>query len=134
LVVSPAVQALPDPERDPVRSELFLVACQSAADAKRGMHRSLSMILVGDRSPEEGHDAIAEELVDGAFVPVDLGQDQVEGPGHQPMHLLGIEPLRERREARDVGEEHGDLLALSFQRASGGQDLVREVLGSVALG
>jgi len=92
------------------------------------------MILVGDWSPEEGHDAIAEELVDRAFVTVDFGQDQVEGPGHQPMHFLGIEPLRERREARDVGEEHRDLLALSFQGAPGGQDLVREVLGSVALG
>jgi hypothetical protein len=31
------------------------------------------VILVGDRGPEQGHEAVPKELVDRARVPVDLG-------------------------------------------------------------
>ena len=36
--------------------------------------------------------------------------------------------------ALEVGEEHGDLLALAFEGALGGEDLLREMLRRVLLG
>ena len=36
--------------------------------------------------------------------------------------------------ALEVGEEHGDLLALAFEGALGGEDLLGKVLGGVGLG
>src|SRR3989442_14323155 len=50
------------------------------------------------------------------------------------MDFLGIQALRHHREARDVREHHGHLLALALERASGGKDLLREVLGGVGSG
>ena len=82
------------------------------------MHCAAGVILVRDGRPEEGHDAVAEELVDRALVLVDLGQHQLESARHDGVHVLRIQPLGERREARHVDEEDRDLLALPFQRAS----------------
>ena len=63
------------------------------------MHGALGVIFVGDRRSEERHDPVPEELVDRALVPVDLGQHQLESPGHERMHVLRIQPLRQRRKA-----------------------------------
>jgi hypothetical protein len=48
--------------------------------------------------------------------------------------VLGVEALREGGETRDVNEEHGDELALAFEGALGGEDLLGKVLGRVAPG
>ena len=98
------------------------------------MDGALSVILVRDGRAEEGHDAVAEELVDRALVAVDLVQHQLEGPGHEAVDVLGVEPLGERGEPRDVGEEDRDLLALALQGAPRGEDLLGQVLGRVRLG
>jgi len=44
-------------------------------DAKRGPDGSLGVVLVGDRSSEDGHDRIADELLDGAAEALDLPLD-----------------------------------------------------------
>jgi putative ABC transport system ATP-binding protein len=41
-------------------------------------------------------------------VGLDVGDQQREGGIDEPLHLLGITPLGDRREADDVGEQHGD--------------------------
>ncbi len=51
-----------------------------------------AMILVRDRRPEQGHDAVARELVDGAFVPMDRFHDAREAAVHDRVQLFGIEP------------------------------------------
>ena len=98
------------------------------------MHGPARVVLVGDGGAEERHDAVAEELVDRALVAVHLGQHEVEGAAHEPVHLLGVEALGQRGEPRDVHEEHGHLLALALERAARREDLLGQVLGRVGLG
>jgi hypothetical protein len=47
--------------------------------------------------------------------------------------LLGIALGEQLHRAFEVGEEHGDLLALAFEGAPGGEDLLGEVARSVGL-
>src|SRR3989337_714188 len=47
--------------------------------------------------------------------------------------LLGVLLCEQLHGPFEVGEQHGDLLALALERALGGQDLLREVLRRVAL-
>jgi hypothetical protein len=48
--------------------------------------------------------------------------------------LLGIPVRQQLHRALEVGEQHGDLLALAFEGGFGGQDLLSEVLGRIGLG
>ena len=113
------------------RASSRLIVLERPLDAERGVHRALRMVLVGDRRAEERHDAVAEELVHRAFVPVHLGQHELERARHQRVHVLGVEPRRERGEAGDVHEEDGDLLALALEGGLRGEDALGEVLGRV---
>jgi hypothetical protein len=47
--------------------------------------------------------------------------------------VLGIAVGEQLHRALEVGEEDRDLLALAFQRGSGGQDPLGEMLGCVCL-
>ena len=128
----PAVEALAHLEgQRPLALQVASIRLQRALDAERGAHGPLRVILVRDGRAEERHDAVAEELVHGAVVPVDLGQHEVERALHQRMHVLGIEPRRQRGEAGDVHEEHRDLLALALEGGLRGEDAVGEMLGGV---
>ena len=49
-----------------------MIALDRFPDGERGMRRTLRVILVGERRAEQGHDAVAEELVDGALEAVHL--------------------------------------------------------------
>ena len=82
-----------------VTFKIVLVAVQRPPNAERCLDRAARVILVSDRSPEQGHDSIAEELIDRALVLVNLGEHQVESPSHQAMDDLRVEPLAERGEA-----------------------------------
>ena len=82
------------------------------------------MVLVGDGCAEEGHDAIAGELIDGPLEPMHSVQEDVKAAIHEGMDLLGIEALREGGEPGHVGKQDSDLFALPFERTAGGQDLL----------
>ena len=73
------------------------------------------VVLVGERRAEEGHDAVAHHLVDGAFVAVDGLHHSLEHRVEELARLLGIAVGEQLHGALEVGEEHGDLLALAFQ-------------------
>jgi hypothetical protein len=98
------------------------------------MHCPSRAVLVGDGRAEQGHHAIAGVLVDRALEPVHLGRDALEAAVDDLVHLVRVEPLGHGREAREVGEEDGDLAALPFEGAAGGEDLLGQVPGRVALG
>jgi hypothetical protein len=49
---------------------------------------------------------------------VHLGGNAFEAAVDDVVHDLGVELLSERGETRHIGEQHGDLLALAFQRAT----------------
>ena len=107
---------------------------QAAQDAERGQHRAAGVILVRDGRAEQRHEAVAEELVDRAFVVVDLGEGQLEEALEQTVHRLRPQPRGQLRRIGDVAKQHGHLLALALQRALRGEDLLGEVSGRVALG
>ena len=85
--------------------------------AARAARRAWSSWAIG--RPEQGHEAVAQELVDRPLVAVDLGEGQLEEPVEQQVHGLGPQPLGQRRRAHEVAEEDGDLLALALR----GRDL-----------
>ena len=92
------------------------------------------MVLVGQRRAEQRHDPVAHHLVHGALVAVDGLHHALEDRVEELARLLGIAVGQQLHRALEVGEEHGDLLALAFQRGLRGQDLLGEVLGRVGLG
>ena len=126
----PAVEALAHLEgQRALARQLVSVVLERALDAERGAHRSLRVVLVGERRAEERHDAVPEELVHRSLVPMDLGQHELEGARHEAVHVLGVEPRRERGEARDVHEQDGDLLAFALEGGLRGEDALGEVPG-----
>jgi hypothetical protein len=113
--------------------ELLAILPHGALEPQSRMHRPPWAVLMGDRRPEQGHDAIAGVLVDRALEPVHLGGDPLEAAVDNLVHDLRIELLGERGEVRHVGEQHGDLAALPFEGAAGGEDLLGQMPGRVAL-
>ena len=86
------------------------------------MQRPLRVVLVCGRGAEHRHDGVADELVQGAAEPLDLGpQAQVVGAQHRA-DVLGVGAVRAGGEPDQVAEQHRDDLAF-FTRppALGGQ-------------
>ena len=106
---------------------------QVTLDGQGGAERAVRVVLVGDGGAEERHDAVAQELVDGALEAVDRAQDDLEDPVHDAVDLLGVQALGHRREAGDVREHHADLLALALHGRAAAEDLLGQVLGRVGL-
>jgi hypothetical protein len=127
------VEPLPRAEADAARRQLSLILDKGPRDAERGVHGPARVILVGDGRSEQRHDPVAEKLVDRALVAVNFGEHEIEGPAHQPVDLLGVEALRQRRKPRDIHEQYGHLLAFAGERAFRGKDLLGKVLGRVSL-
>jgi len=66
------------------------------------------MILLTARRAPERHDAVADILVDGAVLGLDAARDQREMRVQHVGDFARVLVLRQGREARDVGEHHGD--------------------------
>ena len=62
-------------------------------DRERGPDRTLRVVLVCDRRPEERHDRIADELLDRAAVALDLGLHASPVGRLESPDLLGVEAL-----------------------------------------
>jgi len=82
-----------------------------------GVAGAPSMVLVGDRRAEDGHDAVAGELVDGAREALDCAGEDGEEALHDLAPLLRVLPLGEVHRAAHVGEEDRHLLALAIVHA-----------------
>jgi hypothetical protein len=87
----------------------------------------LLWVFGNDRCPKERHDAVAHDLVDGAFITVHgrhhALQDRIEElPG-----LFRVTLRQEFHRAFEVRKQPGDLLTLAFEGAFGGEDLLRQI-------
>ena len=71
-------------------------------------HAPERIVLVHTGHAEDGHDRVADELLDRAAVTLDHLARRVVEPGEHPTDRLGVEPLADRRRTFEVGEEHGD--------------------------
>ena len=74
---------------------------------------------MGDRRPEERHHGVADELLHGAAVPLELVAKPLVVRAEDRLHVLRVQRLGARGEADEVGEENGHDLALptSFAHA-----------------
>ena len=85
------------------------------------------MIFVREWGAEERHNAIAQHLVDGAFVAVHGVHHALQRGIEELLGGFGVEVGDQLHGAFEVGKQHGDLLAFAFQGAAGGEDFLREI-------
>ena len=129
------VEADADLDRDALGpAHLFGVALDGILHAERRVAGAHRVILMGERRPEERHDAVAHDLVDRALVLVNGLHHVLEDGVEDLARLFGIAIRQELHRALEVGEEDGDLLALPLDRAPRGEDFLREVPGRIRLG
>ena len=62
---------------------------------------------------EDRHHGVADVLLDGPALRLDLGSHHREPRAHHLAQLLRVEPVGELGRPRHVGEENGDDLALA---------------------
>ena len=91
------------------------------------------MILVGQRRPKQRHDAIAHDLVHRALVAVHGRHQALQHRVEELPRFLGIAVGQQFHGALQVGEQHRDLLALAFQGAPGGENLLGQIAWRVGL-
>jgi hypothetical protein len=83
---------------------------------------------------EQGHQTIAGELIDGAFIPVDLVYENPKTPVHDLMDIFRIEILKHGRGLSHIHKQHCHELAFTFDGTTGREDLFRQMFGGVGLG
>ena len=114
-------------------AHLLRVALHLLLHPERRVAGPHGVVLVGERRAEERHDPVAHHLVHRALVAVDGLHHALEHGIEELARLLGIAVGEQLHRALEVGEQHGDLLALAFEGGLGGEDLLGEVLGGVGL-
>ncbi len=101
---------------------------------QRGVTGAGRVVLVRKRCAEERHDAVAHHLVDSALVPMHGVHQPLENRVEDRARLFGITVFQQFHGTLEVGEEHGDLFALTLHGALRRQDLIDEVLRRVCVG
>ena len=77
-------------------------------ELERGPDRLLGVVLAGDRCAPDRHDRVADELLDGAAVPLDDRPGEGEVGIEERPRLLRVADLGRRREPDEVGEQDAD--------------------------
>ena len=85
---------------------------QGVSGGYRRAHAALGVVLVRQRGAEERHDGVADELLHGAAVALELGLHAGVVRREHSADVLGVELLGAAGEPDQVGEQHGDDLAL----------------------
>jgi hypothetical protein len=91
-------------------------------ELKAGPNCPLGVVFVRRGRTPDGHDGVADELLDGSPVATDHVPREVEIASQELTSVLGIASLGECREADEVGEQDGDEAALG----DGGRDQGRD--------
>ena len=123
-----------NPDRDPLGLlDQLGVAPDGLLHPERRVTGAHRMVLVGEGRAEQRHDAVAHHLVHGALVAVDRLHHPLQDGVEQPAGFLGIAVAEELHRALEIGEEHGDLLALADHGGARGADLVGDVCRRIGL-
>ena len=69
-------------------------------------HRTLRVVVADARRAEDGHRRVPDELLELAAVARDRLAHRLEVRVLHERHVLGVEPLRQRRESDEVGEQN----------------------------
>ena len=87
------------------------------ADRERCAYGALRVVLVRGRRAEDGHDRVADELLHGAAVPLELGSQARLIRREHAADVLGVEPFRLGGEPDEIHEDDRDRLPLLAERA-----------------
>jgi hypothetical protein len=85
------------------------------------------MVLIGERRPKQGHNAITQDLVHGPFEAVHSRHHVLKEQVKELARLLEVAVGQQLHGALEIGEQHRHLLTLGFQGASGVQDLLGQI-------
>src|SRR5215831_6041103 len=117
------IQADPDSHGDTVGPKRFArVSLHRLLHPQRGVTSTDRVILMGERGPEQRHDPVAHDLIHRPLVVVNRLHHALQHRIEELARFLGVAIGEELHRASEVGEEHGDLLALPFQGRFGGED------------
>ena len=112
----PGVQPDADLDHSRVRTPHLLRVCLHALlHPERGIAGAHGVILMGQRRPEERHDAVAHHLVDRALVPMDRLNHSLENGIENLARFLGVTVGEQLHGAFEIGKEHGDLFTLALE-------------------
>jgi hypothetical protein len=92
-------------------------------DLRRGPHRALRLVAMGDRRAEGRHDRVTDVLVDRAAVALDDFVDDAEIAAEQRVDVFRVVGARELRVARQIGEEDRHRPPVPVGRRAGGPAL-----------
>jgi hypothetical protein len=92
------------------------------------------MIFVGNGSAENGHQTVTKELVDRAFVPMDLVHEEAETFVHDLVACLRVQFPKHGGRVCRVRKHDGHNFALALYRTACGKDFVDKVLGGLRIG
>ena len=132
------VDADPELEADTeVVLELAVQLGHRVAHLDGRAHRAERVVLVQHRDPEDGHDRVADVLLDGAAVALERPAHGGEVAGLEIAERLWVEPLAHGGGAGEVGEDDRDGLS-HLRRGRGpptpGTDFHRTILREPAAG
>ena len=97
------VKTHPDGEFSPLGLILTtIVGMELASEFQGGEYSAPSVVLMGNRRPEECHEAVPQELINGAFIAMDGAQRQLKKLVQDAMHGLWPELFRQARVIRQV--------------------------------
>ncbi len=82
----------------------------AVTDSDSGPHRPKCIVLVHERHPEDGHDLVPDEFLDGASMLLDDRSGTVEELRHHEPQCLGVELLGELRVGDEVAEKYSHQL------------------------
>ena len=82
---------------------------------ERRANGTLGVVLVGDRRAPDGHDGVADELLDGAAVELDQTTAGVEIAREELARVLGVAVFGSRCETDQIREQDGDQPALRLR-------------------
>ena len=97
----------PGSRAETMRADFVPERRHGCSQIEPGTHRPLGIVLAGDRRSPDGHDSVADELLDGPAVAIDDRPCRLEVAREQIPHLFGVAVLRHRREADEIREEDG---------------------------
>ena len=110
------------------RLQLVAELAHGLMDVAGGADRPFRVVAVGDRRPKDGHDVVADMLVDSAAIALYHPVDGLEKARQEIVNFFRISFVRKFGEAGEIGEQDCDLP--QFAGRHGGWRLRRHRLDS----
>ncbi len=95
-----------DPHREAGNTDPLTERLDRFDQFKARTHRPLRVVLVRERHTPDRHHRVTDELLDDAAVAADNRAALAEVARQQLANIFGVASLRQRREAREVTEQH----------------------------